>query len=108
MKRLESIAHIAMGLGAALVGLGLLLHRREWRQLPPENDANPVLWIKLRGAQHSWSVSHNPFGGGDQYWSKARVMDTLRDLREYQIGATIAWPCVLGAGIAIGLALGSG
>ena len=29
-------------------------------------------------------------------------MDTLNDLREYQIGQTIAWFGVLAAGIAIG------
>lgn len=73
-NRIESWAHRAMGFFAILVNLRLLLTYRELRQLPPENDANPVIRV-----------------AGREYWSKARVMDTLNDSREYDEGGTAGW-----------------
>lgn len=85
MKTLESVGHVLMGFGAGLVNARLLLTKREFDQLPPENDKNPVIW-----------------NNGIEYWSKIRVMDTLHDSREYDIGGSIAWFFVLGLGGAIG------
>jgi hypothetical protein len=75
---LESVAHVLMGYFAGLVGLHLLLTWREYRQLPPENDDYPVRWFSM-GIPPSI-----------EYWSKIRVLDTLRDGREYVIGYTLA------------------
>ena len=104
--RWESAAHVAMGLGAGLLNLGLLLDRRERDQLPPENDANPVVVLRYPGNGQAPSIlagtRYPQRRGRVVYWAQVRVMDTLDDLREYQIGQAIAWPCVLAAGIAIG------
>ena len=84
-KPLEPTLHRLMGFGAGLLNLRLLLTRREFKQLPPENDKHPV--------QH-WN--------GEEYWSKVRVMDTLTDSRDYDIGGTAAYFVVLGIGVLIG------
>ena len=105
MKIIESVAHVLMGFGAGLLNLRLLLTKRELDQLPPENDKNPVLWVDtdIRGKDWDWIKAWlGPAYGGAEYWSKERVMDTLRDSREYDIGATIAWFFILAAGVAIG------
>jgi len=73
-SKIESWAHRAMGFLAILLNLRLLLTYRELRQLPPENDENPVVRV-----------------GGREYWSRARVMDTLLDSREYDEGGTAGW-----------------
>ena len=68
-----------------MLNLRLLLARREHRQLPPENDANPVEWID-----------------GREYWSKARVMDTLTDSKEYDEGGAVGWFVLVAAAFAAG------
>ena len=74
MKKVESVLHVLMGFFCGLVGLHLLLTWREFKQLPPENDRYPVIETS----------------GGDEYWAKARVMDTLQDSMEYVVGYTTA------------------
>lgn len=105
-KRLESAAHIAMGFGAELLNLGLLLERRERRQLPPENDEYPVVWVDPGShATRAYRGSITPPAKHmHEYWSKARIMDTLDDSREYLIGQTVAWFAVVGAAFAAGWA----
>jgi hypothetical protein len=104
LKKLESIAHIALGFVAGIMNLRLLLTHRERNQLPPENDANPLLWVPYLGKSNwDWVKAFKGGAyGGKEYWGKERVMDTLNDSREYDIGGTIAWFVVLGGGIAIG------
>lgn len=91
----EPTLHRLMGFGAGILNLGLLLDRRERRQLPPENDRNPVVFI----ARESRRL-------GGEYWSKIRVMDTLDDMRDYARGQTVAWFVVLGMGVVIGRVIG--
>ena len=101
IQNLESVAHVAMGFGAGLVGCGLLLDQRERDQLPPENDANPVLWIRIT-TLGAIGGSRRQSAGDREYWSRVRVMDTLNDMREYAIGATVAYPFILAAGFLVG------
>lgn len=108
LKRWESAGHIALGFLCELLPLRLLLDRREDKQLPPENDRYPVLYlgdtepVDCRDERRMWIGGTMESDGDDEYWSKARVMDTLRDMREYSIGGTIGWFLVFGAGIALG------
>jgi len=74
MKTFESFLHVLMGFILGLLGLHILLTIREYRQLPPENDKYPVVFLQI-----------------DEYWSKSRVMDTLNDSREYVIGYMLAY-----------------
>ena len=106
-KKLESAAHIAMGFVAGLLNLGLLLHLREWRQLPPANNEYPVLHIAKPEGDEERTHPKARFGSPGcifliPYWSKVRTLDTLRDLWEYQLGQTVSWFLVLWAGIEIG------
>jgi hypothetical protein len=91
MSKVESALHVLMGFFCGLVGLGLLLTWREFKQLPPENRKHPVCWVS--SGSRSWSKawvnnSYDPYA--NEYWAKARVLDTLRDGREYIIGYTAA------------------
>jgi len=63
MKYIEDIGHVLIGLVPCW---GLV---REYEQLPPENDANPVIDVD-----------------GTEYWSSVRVMDIFRDLTGYLVG----------------------
>lgn len=85
-KRVESAAHIGMGFFAAFLFIGLLLHYRERWQLPPENDAHPVIWLISRIL--TYEVGFDDTDGGEEYWAKVRVMDMMNDSREYWIGYT--------------------
>ena len=113
MKRLESFAHIAMGFFADFLPFGgLLLHLREWRKLPPENERYPVFLIekvdrpgvKWRGTPVMSSCGD--IEGCDTYWSKVRTLDTLRDLWEYQVGKTIVWFVSHGLAVWAGIEIG--
>lgn len=106
--RWESAAHVAMGWGLGLIGQGWIFHRREMRQLPPENDASPAVALFFPGngkpptvidaANKKWPNERSI----QRFWGSARVLDSLKDLREAIIGICAAWPFVLAAGIAIG------
>ena len=105
--RWESRGHVGLGILAGLSNLGLLLEKRERDSLPPENDANPTVILIFPGKGRPPAVVDGARKWPEEnlirhYWSSYRVMDTLNDLREYQIGQTIAWFGVLAAGIAIG------
>jgi hypothetical protein len=63
VKYLEDIGHVLIGF---IPGYGVF---REIRQLPPENNSNPVVMI-----------------GNTPYWSSVRVSDMLRDMVGYAIG----------------------
>jgi len=112
-KPYEPALHRIEGWGAALFNLYLLVIRREFKQLPPENDKYPIMYvIRTAGGLFMLCASaadlHNDGWNDDdsvtitEYWAKPRVMDTLGDLWDNHIGYTIAWFSVLGAGIAIG------
>ena len=90
-KPIEPTLHRLMGFGAMLTNTRLLLERRERKQLPPANDRYPVRFVKPHGSYR-----------GDEYWSRARVLDTLDDSRDYDRGGTIAWPILVGASVAAG------
>jgi len=105
MKFVESILHIMLGFVCTIFNLRLLLTWREYRQLPPRNDKNPVMWIGMSGSGKNWDWCKAWFGsgyGGKEYWSKERVMDTMNDIREYDIGSTLAWFVVFFMGVFIG------
>lgn len=114
-KPFEPHLHRAMGFGAELFNLGLLLDRRERKQLPPENDAYPVKYIVLTGdgaVLAACFTRENAEAVQDritsqptrlvEYWAKPRVMDTLDDTRDYAIGATIGWFVVVGVSLWLG------
>lgn len=103
-KPYEPTLHRLMGLGAGILNLGLLLDRRERRQLPPENDRYPVIWVSNSGPGPRYE--REEFENSDAYWAKARVMDTLDDIRDFARGQTAAWFVVLGIGILLGRAIG--
>ena len=90
-KPIEPTLHRLMGAVAMLSNTRLLLERRERKQLPPANDRYPVRFVKPHGSYR-----------GDEYWSRARVLDTLDDSRDYDRGGTIAWPILVGASVAAG------
>ena len=93
IKPYEPTLHRLMGFGAMLFNLRLLLERRERKQLPPANDRYPVRFLNAAGLQSK---------AGSEYWSRARVLDTLDDSRDYDRGGTIAWPILVGASVAAG------
>lgn len=97
----EKAAHRAMGFFAGLLPLAWTLTLRERNQLPPENNANPVIWYSGH-LQFVVSGDRPTVGLFKEYWAATRVRDTLKDTHDYAIGNAIAWPFVLGAGIAIG------
>ena len=108
MKKVESVLHVIMGFFATILNLRLLLTLREYKQLPPENDKNPVVWINCekRGRDWDWCKAWLGSGyGGKEYWSKERVMDTLKDSLEYDIGATLGWFVVFLLGVLFGIKL---
>jgi len=80
----ESFLHVLMGFIFGLLGLHILLTIREFKQLPPENDKYPVVFID----PHDGPGITLP--NTIEYWAKPRVMDTLYDTQEYVIGYTIA------------------
>jgi len=88
LSMLEYVAHVLMGYFCGLFGLHLLLTYRERNQLPPENNRYPVVWVSNSGPGPRYE--YNEFENSDEYWSEARVMDTLNDSREYVIGYTLA------------------
>jgi hypothetical protein len=85
-----------------------LLTRREESQLPPENDANPVVWVRLHADGRHAAAKRRPPTDGEsfrasrngefwiEYWSSHRVRDTLKDSREYDEGGTVGWFVVVG------------
>ena len=109
-KPIEPTLHRLMGFWAMIFNLRLLLERRERNQLPPANDRYPVFLIEMlppsshgirwRGTPVDESCAEIP--GCDTYWSRARVLDTLDDSRDYDRGGTIAWPILVGASVAAG------
>ena len=79
-KWYEDLGHVLIGL---IPGWGVT---REWFQLPPENDADPVVFVD-----------------GREYWAKARVLDVFRDMAGYAVGdafrtsvlvGLLIWKCV--------------
>lgn len=93
MKILEDIGHVLIGL---IPGWGVL---REWRQLPPENDANPVVYIdpEIAGKDWDWLKAWlGPGYGGVPYWSSVRVADIFRDLAGYAVGDVIRTAILIG------------
>ena len=72
MKILEDVGHVLIGL---VPGVGFV---REWFQLPPENDANPVVFV----SQESRRI-------GGEYWAAVRVRDVFRDWAGYELGSVI-------------------
>lgn len=103
-KPIEPWLHRLMGFCAMLANLRLLLDLREYKQLPPENDRFPVVWVDpTTKATRAYTGSLNPpTPDMDEYWPAARAMDTLDDLNQYSQGGTVAWPFVFGAGVVIG------
>ena len=101
-KPYEPFLHRCMGFLAMLTNTRLLLTRREMKQLPPENDRYPVIFI-VKYPRKSWVV-HTDLGG-DEYWSKARVMDTLNDSKQYDQGGSIGWFVLVGASMLLGAML---
>jgi hypothetical protein len=116
----ESAAHIGWGFVWSLFNLDLFLVKREFDQLPPENDDSPVLYIDFLANDTEvyydcFPSSLEGFGLETmkeeearinrrvEYWGKSRVMDTLRDSREYVIGKTIAYPIALGLSVWFGM-----
>lgn len=71
-KPVEDLGHCLIGF---VPGWGVL---REWRQLPPENDDYPAVWLAREGRRV-----------GGEYWSKVRVLDIFRDLAGYAVGDLI-------------------
>jgi len=90
-KPIEPTLHRLMGFGAMLTNTRLLLERRERKQLPPANDRYPVRFVKPHGSYR-----------GDEYWSRARVLDTLDDSRDYDRGGAVGWFILVGASVAAG------
>ena len=87
-NKYNKLGHWAMGFASQFVnGRYWWLHRREIKQLPPENDRYPVRWIPI----------------GDEYWSKARVMDTLNDSTQYDEGGTLGWFVVVALSVKLGM-----
>ena len=96
-KPYEPTIHRFMGAIAMLTNTRWLwLHRREMRQLPPENDRYPVVNV-------DWDAEHH--GNDTEYWSKSRVMDTLNDLGHEDQGGTIMWFGVVGLAMWAGWAM---
>lgn len=96
-NRWNTTAHITLGIVAGFFNLGLLYHWHEDNQLPPENRENPVLFCKPNyGPPAHWIGRLNKLTGGHrEYWAAPRVLDVLKDLREYQIGQTVGWFAVV-------------
>ena len=90
-RPIEPTLHRLMGAVAMLFNLRLLLERRERKQLPPANDRYPVRFLKPPGSKN-----------GDEYWSRARVLDTLDDSRDYDRGGAVGWFVLVGASVAAG------
>lgn len=108
MKIFELVLHVIMGFIATIFNLRLLLTLREYKQLPPENDKNPVVYISSirHGEGWSWCKAWlRSSYGGKEYWAKDRVMDTLRDSLEYDIGSTLGWFVVFSLGVLFGMNL---
>ena len=103
-KPYEPTLHRLMGFGAGILNLGLLLDRRERKQLPPENDRYPLVWVSNSGPGPRYG--YEEFEDSDAYWPKVRVMDTLDDIRDFARGQTAAWFVVLGIGILLGRSIG--
>tara|TARA_R110000823_G_scaffold315445_1_gene447619 strand:+ start:1053 stop:1379 length:327 start_codon:yes stop_codon:yes gene_type:complete len=108
MKTFESVLHVIMGFIATIFNLRLLLTLREYKQLPPENNKNPVIWVDVDIVGNDWDWCKAWLGsayGGKEYWSKERVMDTLKDSLEYDIGASLGWFVVFSLGVLLGMNL---
>jgi hypothetical protein len=109
-KPIEPMLHMAMGFAASLVNARLLLARREFRQLPPENDEFPVVYIDPAHLHHDggYTEAYWPRQAttDNEYWSRARVLDTLNDLKQYDIGGTVGWFFLVAAAFAAGMRLG--
>ena len=107
MKTFESVLHVIMGFFASIFNLRLLLTLREYKQLPPENDKNPVVYITtIRTKDWDWCKAWlRSSYGGKEYWAKERVMDTLKDSLEYDIGASLGWFVVFSLGVLFGMNL---
>ena len=116
---LEPWAHRAMGFGAMLLNLRLLLTRREFKQLPPENDRYPVLYVEKdidddKDEPGEWRVLPTWTGYEQwvfgrppiEYWATPRVMDTLNDSREYDQGGTCGWFVLVAACVGLGYCIG--
>jgi len=112
-ERNEAWWHRLMGFGAEVVNLGLLLDRRESKQLPPANDRWPEMWVgvdskglasarRVVPSDGDYDVYDNDGEYVRRYWGSGRVKDSLSDLHQYAQGATAGWFVVLGAGILIG------
>ena len=106
-NRFNRLGHIGLGIAGALLNLHLVWTKREIDQLPPENDDNPVMYLSFAW-EYDWAdgqsiANRDPKEGGDhEYWSKARVMDTLDDSWDYAVGETIGWVMLVAGLLAIG------
>ena len=113
-KRYEPTLHRLLGLVASAIPGGVLLVYwiRELKRLPPENDANPVVYLLVDAKGNTlWPFTNRDTAkleaikDGDvvrEYWSKVRVMDLLNDTKEYLQGAAVGWLLTLGLGVLIG------
>ena len=102
---LERFAHMAMGAGARLLYLDLLLCRRERiTQWPPKTDKLPVGYVDLtiEDAMINRTTIYWELHFKDlvTYYPAERVADMMSDIRDYYIGATIIEP-IRWAGVAL-------
>jgi len=84
-EKIDQALHFLMGFACAFLFLGLLLWRREKRQLPPATNALPVIHADLKS--HGWFAFKAP--GTFEYWAKARVLDIFEDSFWYGVGYTV-------------------
>ena len=68
-KWYEDLGHVAIGL---IPGVGLI---REFRQLPPETDSEPVVMMSPERRRK-----------GGEYWPASRVRDMMTDMIGYAVG----------------------
>ncbi len=94
-NKYNKIGHWALGFGLQFVNGLLYSNFREDRQLPPENDAKPQLWVNLNGLNEYGHVTawkfYEELRDVAAYWSAVRVLDILSDLTEVIQGATVGW-----------------
>jgi hypothetical protein len=103
-KPWEPLGHKWMGAIAMLTNTRYQwLTKREMGQLPPENDRYPVLYVHTY-ADGARSVRKlRSHGADDEYWAAIRVMDTLTDLADMDLGGQRAWPVLVALCFSAGL-----
>ncbi len=99
LPNLERAAHMAMGAGARLLYLDLLLWRRERiTQWPPKTNKLPVAYLDLAIEDAflicttAYWYKHGMVDDLTEYYPAARVKDMMSDIRDYYIGATLIEP----------------